>query len=312
MKIGKLKKINPRDLWQGEATDFTPWLAKEENIAILSEELKIELEVVSEEQSVGPFKADILCKNTTDDTYVLIENQLERTDHTHLGQLMTYSAGLEAVTIIWIAKNFTEEHRAALDWLNRITDEKFQFFGIEIEVFQIGDSDYAPHFQVISKPNDWTKAIQSSNRNTNLTDTKKLYVEYWTAMRKYFEDNNSKITLQKPRPQHWTNIAIGKSGIHMSAEAGVRDEFNRVTLIISKDLNNEKFNYLKNNFYEKSLQEISNDIEWYTSEDTIRSIIYLQKKSNILDQNDWENQFEWLMTYVTKFDKFFRPKIKDL
>ena len=139
MKIGKLKKVELRKLWKGEATDFTPWLAKEENIAALSEEIGIELEVISEEQSVGPFRADILCKSTIDDTYVLVENQLEKTDHNHLGQLMTYAAGLEAVTIVWIAKKFTEEHRAALDWLNRITDEEIRFFGIEVEAFQIGD-----------------------------------------------------------------------------------------------------------------------------------------------------------------------------
>ena len=120
MSLGRLEKIDLRTYWKKEATDFTPWLAKEENIQLLSETIGIELEVKSQEQSVGPFSADILCKDTMNDHYVLIENQLEKTDHTHLGQLMTYAAGLDAVTIIWIAQKFTEEHRAALDWLNRI------------------------------------------------------------------------------------------------------------------------------------------------------------------------------------------------
>jgi hypothetical protein len=124
MKLGKMHKVEIKDLWKGEATEFTPWLVQEENIKLLGETLLLDLEVLDHEKSVGIFKADILCKDTASNTYVLIENQLERTDHTHLGQLITYAAGLEAVTIVWIAKNFAEEHRAAIDWLNSITDER--------------------------------------------------------------------------------------------------------------------------------------------------------------------------------------------
>ena len=128
MEIGRLEKLDLRTLWRKESTEFTPWLAKEENIQLLSKTIGIELEVQNQEASVGPFRADILCKDAINDHFVLIENQLEKTDHIHLGQLMTYAAGLEAVTIIWIAQKFTEEHRAALDWLNRITDVHLYIF----------------------------------------------------------------------------------------------------------------------------------------------------------------------------------------
>lgn len=127
MNIGKLEKVDLRDYWNNEATDFTPWLAKEENIKQLGDAIGIELEVVGQEQNVGPFRADILCTDQ-ENHYVLIENQLEITDHKHLGQIMTYAAGLNAVSIIWIASQFTDEHRAAIDWLNRITDSDFNFF----------------------------------------------------------------------------------------------------------------------------------------------------------------------------------------
>ncbi len=120
MKFGRLQKVELRDFWEKEDRHFTPWLAKPENIEILSEAIGIELEVQSQEQNVGPFRADILCFDINDNHYVLIENQLEKTDHTHLGQLMTYAAGLDAVTIIWISPRFTEEHRAALDWLKEL------------------------------------------------------------------------------------------------------------------------------------------------------------------------------------------------
>ena len=157
--LGKLQKVDIKTVWKTEYNHFTPWLAKEENIAILGEELKIDLEVIEMEESVGPFRADILCKDTGTDKYVIIENQFGKTDHTHLRQIMTYASGLDAFTVIWIAENFTEEHRAALDWLNNITDENIEFFGIEIELFKIGESSPAPMFNMVSKPNTWSKSI---------------------------------------------------------------------------------------------------------------------------------------------------------
>ena len=123
---------------------------REESIELLGETIGIELELEAQEKDVGPFRADILCKNTEDDSWVLIENQIEKTDHKHLGQLMTYAAGSQAVTIVWVASKFTEEHRAALDWLNKITDDNFRFFGLEVELWKIGDSPAAPKFNIIS------------------------------------------------------------------------------------------------------------------------------------------------------------------
>jgi hypothetical protein len=139
--LGKLVKIELRDIWQSESSHFTPWLAREENLLTLGETLGLELELEAQERAVGPFRADILCKDIATNAWVLIENQLERTDHTHLGQLLTYASGLEAVTIVWIAARFTEEHRSTLDWLNRITDETFRFFGVEVELWRMGVSD---------------------------------------------------------------------------------------------------------------------------------------------------------------------------
>ena len=129
-QLGLLQRIDDlKEVWEHEATSFTPWLAQEENIGLVGEAVGLdELVVEAQEKSVGPFRADILCKDPSTDRYVLIENQLEKTDHGHLGQILTYAAGLGACTIIWIARSFTPEHRAALDWLNEITDERFHFF----------------------------------------------------------------------------------------------------------------------------------------------------------------------------------------
>jgi len=127
ISLGRLEKIGLREVWLDEAADFTPWLARPENLRLLGETIGIVLECEAQEKEVGPFRADILCKDTTTGSWVLIENQLERTNHTHLGQLLTYAAGLDAVTIVWITQRFTEEHRAALDWLNEKTEEGINF-----------------------------------------------------------------------------------------------------------------------------------------------------------------------------------------
>ena len=171
-ELGRLKQVELRDIWGNEAQHFTPWLAAEENLSVLADTLDMELELEDQEMDVGQFRADILCKNADGGSWVLIENQLERTDHRHLGQLLTYAAGLHAVTICWIAKNFTEEHRATLDWLNEITDGRFQFFGLEIEVWKIGNSLPAPKFNVVSKPNDWSRSgCQDRPRKHNAHET---------------------------------------------------------------------------------------------------------------------------------------------
>ena len=183
--IGRLKLVPLRDAWESESGDFTPWLAQDRNIQILGSALDLDLDVEAQELNVGPFRADILCKNTVDQSLVLVENQLERTDHGHLGQLLTYAAGLEAVTIVWIAQKFTDEHRATLDWLNEITDEKFNFFGVEVQLFQIDESPAAPHFSVISKPNDWSKTVSKEAKRIELTPTKQLQLSFWTKLREY-------------------------------------------------------------------------------------------------------------------------------
>ena len=154
--LGRLERVDLRKIWPDEAQDFTPWLAKKENLALLDETLGLELELEETEQSVGAFSADIVCRDAASESLVLIENQIEPTNHTHLGQTLTYAAGLDAVTIIWIASKFRDEHRAMLDWLNEKTEAQLSFFALEIELWRIGNSAPAPKFNIVARPNDWT------------------------------------------------------------------------------------------------------------------------------------------------------------
>ena len=183
--LGRLTSVDLRKVWTSESGDFTPWLARPENLAVLGDTLDLELQLEAQEKAVGPFRADILCRDTQSDAWVLIENQLERTDHGHLGQLLTYASGLEAATIVWIAGRFNEEHRATLDWLNAITEERFRFFGLEVELWRIADSAAAPKFNVVSEPNDWSRSAAKGRRSldrSELSEVRAMQLEYWEAL----------------------------------------------------------------------------------------------------------------------------------
>ena len=182
VELSRLKRVDLRAAWPDEAAHFTPWLAQQENLELLGETLGMPLELEATERSVGPFAADILCKDPVSERWVLIENQLEQTDHTHLGQIITYAAGLNAVTVIWIARKFVEEHRAALDWLNEITAEGTDFFGVEVELWRIGDSpQVAPKFNIVSKPNAWSKQVSKAARGSGQWDEE----SFFTALQKH-------------------------------------------------------------------------------------------------------------------------------
>lgn len=219
--LGRLERVELRDIWLSEASDFTPWLARKENLDILGETLGIDLELEAQERPVGPFRADILCKDIGTDRWVLIENQLERTDHNHLGQLLTYASGLEAVTIVWIAARFTEEHRSTLDWLNRITDESFRFFGLEVELWRIGDSPAAPKFNIISKPNDWSQSVAQAARaidGAELSEARVMQRAYWGAFDKVLAASGGPVSGgKKPQPQSWMAYPVGRSHLTLNA-----------------------------------------------------------------------------------------------
>ena len=210
--LGTLEKVELRDVWESEPREFTPWLATEEGIRILGETIKIDLVLEAQEKNVGPFRADILCKDTGNDSWVLIENQLAVTDHRHLGQLLTYAAGLHAVTVVWVAATFTEEHRATLDWLNEITDDRFQFFGLEIELWRIGNSPAAPKLNIVSKPNDWSRSVSQSAKRISdepLNALQETQLLYWSELKSALIKKGSSIHSRKPLPQHWTTYGSG-------------------------------------------------------------------------------------------------------
>lgn len=318
VKLSRLEKVDLRDIWETEAQDFTPWLAQEENLAILGEAIGIELALEAQEKNVGPFRADILCKDVDGaegESWVLIENQLEKTDHNHLGQLLTYAAGLHTVTIVWIAAKFTEEHRATLDWLNEITEEKFRFFGLEVELWRIGDSPAAPKFNIISKPNDWSRSVSSAAKKISeegLNPTQENYLKYWGGLADYLKKHSKVFKPQKPLPQHWTNLPIGRTGFTLHTLGAVRDGWICVELTLRDENAKVYFNLLYKDKAEIEKQ-LGYQVEWMELPGAKMSRIRLTKQGeNPMDQDRWETHFAWFKEKLEDFDRVFRPKIKDL
>ena len=153
--LAKIERVDLREAWPNEAVDFTPWLA--ENIAVLGEALGMDLELQDTEAAVGGYSLDVLATDLNQNRPVIIENQLETTNHDHLGMLITYAAGYDANVVVWLTRDFRDEHRQALDWLNQRTGEETQFFGVVVELWRIGDSLPAPYFKAVATPNDWRK-----------------------------------------------------------------------------------------------------------------------------------------------------------
>ena len=317
LNLSKIEPIPLRDCWENEATDFTPWLAEDDNIALLADALGLtELEVKAQEEHVGPFRADILCKDPSTDKLVLIENQLEKTDHNHLGQILTYAAGLDAVTIIWIAEKFTEEHRAAIDWLNRITDKDFNFFGIEIQLIKIGDSDaVAPVFNIIAKPNGWSKDVRNSSQNTSDKPTKGQSVKYefWSAFCEYMNNNPSKLfKTQSPSQDHWMNIAIGRSHFQISLLINTRENKATVQMYMTDDSDKIYFDALVKN-REEAEKEIGSKLEWRRLDGKKASTIdiYLMN-CDFSNPTKQQEVFAWYKDYTERYIKYFKPIIKKL
>ena len=308
--LGRLKKIELREIWTSEAQDFTPWLAREDNLALLGEALDLELELDGQEVSVGPFRADILCTNLADGSRVLVENQLERTDHTHLGQLMAYAAGLQSVTIVWIAAKFQDDHRAALDWLNKITDDQFRFFGLEVELWRSGDSPAAPKFNIVSKPNDWSRSYGKSATRADPTGRLSNYQRFWTGFVEHVAERSSTVRPQSPRMQHWMNFAIGRSGFQLTAmlsaqrgEIGVGLE----TTMDSKDAFDAL--YAKKEAIEEALGFAP---VWQRLDGKKMTRIVFVKEESISDEANWPKAFEWIDKTLVTFDSALRDRIKKI
>lgn len=214
MNLGKISYIDDlRTIWKNEEKDFTPWLAK--NISLLGEALGLDLETISVEHNVGAFSLDILAKDTSDGHIVAIENQLEITDHNHLGQILTYASGVDARVIVWICKEVREEHRKAIDWLNQVTNEDTEFFAVEIQLIKVDESVPAPFFKVKASPNDWSKEQKVKTVGVDgKTEKEQYYQEFFAKFLEKVHDELPGLTnSKKVGYDSWKSFPTGVSGL---------------------------------------------------------------------------------------------------
>lgn len=310
--LSKLERVPLREAWKHEATEFTPWLAETENLNLLADALGLsELGLVATEHWVGDFKLDILCTDGEDQ--VIIENQLEETNHKHLGQILAYAAGVGAKKVIWVAESFRPEHTAALQFLNENTTDALSFFGVQIELWRIGTSSLAPKFEVVVKPNDWAKASrEQAKAASSASPTKQLQKKFWEALIARLAKNAPSIRPQKPRPQHWLNNSIGRSGFGLNITANTKDERLGVELWIPGTGAKQHF---ANLIAQKADIEgkLGFELDWQELPDAIGCrIVAWYPNASIEEEQRWEEYLDWLVQRLLKMDKVLRPIVKAL
>lgn len=307
MELGKLKLIAPRKKWEHEARDFTPWLA--EHIEELNEALGLELEVENTEVAVGPYSADILAKDIGTNKYVVIENQLEKTNHDHLGKSITYASVLDASIVIWIATDFTEEHQKSLDWLNDHTTDDVSFYGVQLELWQIEDSKPALRFNVISKPNQTVRQAAKIKADEELSDKRKFQLTFWNKFVTKLAKTGKIPSLQTPRPQYWFDISLGKSGINISNTCNTWDNKVGVRVYISNKIADSMLPFLETRKQEIE-DKIGSKLLWNPNSEARDKVIALYQDTNFDDESKVEEALNWLVDNTIKFREVFSKIIK--
>jgi len=305
--LSKLSKIELREVWGHEATDFTSWLSQPENLDLLSEEIGVDIKLVQTEANVGRFNVDILAEEESSGRKIVIENQLEDTNHDHLGKIITYASGYDAEIIIWIVRDIREEHQKAVEWLNEHTDERISFFLIKLELWQIESSNPAPKFEVIVSPNEWAKAIKTSSTSGELTDTKLQQLDFWTKFKAFVRTKDTKIRLQTPRPQHWYNVAMGIADAHVALTINSRENLLGCEIYINR--NKDLFKFLREQ-KEEIEKEVGEKVEWVDA--PVASRVKIEKHvSDVFGQEEADNYFAWLYEKMVLFQKVFGRRFKE-
>ena len=309
-ELATIERVDIRGVWSNEASDFTPWLAG--HMSELGEALGLELVDPVTEAPVGGYKLDILTRDVggESDRQVVVENQLDVTDHSHLGQLLTYAAGYEANVVVWIATEFKDEHREALDLLNRRTDKETEFFGVVVEVWKIDESRPAPHFKVVSAPNDWRKSNVSSGRASSSSEREERY-------RVFFQDLIDNLgtghSSTNARGRHYHSFPAGYGGF-LYAASFTRKGGKKARIELYIDNGDKNWNEQQFARLEESKKEIESDIggefEWERLEDKRACRISVARPGSIDDDEETLEEIrDWMIEKLPAFERVFGPRL---
>jgi hypothetical protein len=307
LRIGRLSKVEIRELWTHEQHHFSEWLSKEENIELLNDTLGLTLTEVNKEVYVGSYRCDLVAKDETTGIRVIIENQLEATDHDHLGKIITYASGLDAQVIVWIVKEAREEHRSAIEWLNNKLIKNISFFLLEIQAYRIGDSLPAPKFEVIEKPNDFIQSTKSMGIDKEISQTQAERLNFWTLFNDEIIAHGKPFNVRNPSTDHYYNVALGTSDAHVSITLVNKNN----TVGIEIYINDKKELY--DRLYENSEdihQDLGFEMDWQRLDDKKASrIIYYIDGLNFQNHANYSSLMDEIIHKVTLLRDTFKKYI---
>ena len=282
--LGDLQEVDLRQVWRHETQDFTPWLA--ENLHRLSSAVDMELELIETEKAVENFAADILARDVASGSLVLIENQLEKTDHAHLGQVLTYLAGLDAKAVIWISPQFQEPHLSAIRWLNDNTPDEFAFFAMRLRAVRIANSPVAPVFEVLARPSEWERDMRRRVESCDPNSDKRL--RFWTF---YCERHPAAIEDGlKPSRHTGAWFRVNKD---MLISFGIGAEF--VSVFVRGDWGDRRFSAQERLLpHINEIRENLPNVEFYENHREGRVFGETNRSLSYLNEEQWPEICDWL------------------
>lgn len=312
--FASLEPQDVRQYWEHEEHDFTPWLAQQiasDGASGLENALEVDLEVIEREKSVGRYNVDIYARVVDDSRTVIVENQLGGSDHKHLGQSIGYAAGLDADIIVWIAPEFTDEHRDAIEWLNRNSREGIDLFAVRLEVWRIADSPPAVRLNPVEKPSEWMEKAKRSD--DDLSERDELREQFWTAFRDRIQGASTPLRPRKPYPSHYYSNPIGVSGYHISYY--VDEDENEVGLqLVIED--SEGAHRKLNERADEIEAELGMDVFWGELRETrtgnMRSDLGVRREADIEDEDRWDEYFDWMLVVGEQFHEVFPDRLRSL
>lgn len=318
VELSKIERVELREVWPNEAADFTPWLAEEENLSLLGEAIGLDLELREQEASVGSFSLDVLANDQSSGRTVIIENQLTETDHTHLGQILTYAAGYDAGTIVWIAKKFRDEHRAALDYLNGRTGKDTEFFGVVVEVWKIDDSRPAVNFDLVATPNEWSNESVIRTGGGGTSEKGERYRAFFQPLIDVLREDHQFAKVKKAPTVGWKRFTAvpGLMGVTYNVSFAKGKEV-RVEVYIDhpsgKEWNEELFNRLKERRESIEVALGGGSLSWERLDDKIACRIADYRPGTIDDDPERLDKIRaWMIDRLLAFKRVFGPELNEL
>ena len=308
--VASVSRVDLRDVWPNEASAFTPWLA--ENVEALGEALGMDLELVEVEAPVGSFAVDVLAKEANTNRTVVIENQLEMTNHDHLGKVLTYAAGYNADVLVWVASEIREEHRQALDWLNQRTGPETEVYGVVVELLRIDDSRPAFHFDVVARPNQWRKSKVGSSRS--VSEKNQAYRAFFQRLVDRLRDKHGFTTSRTASAQSWMDFSMGfRSGVRYSASFAQGGRARAEIYIDVGDLEENK--RLFDGLHERKQDvesAIGESLSWERLDEKRASRIAVYRSGRIDSQpNDLSEIEDWMVDRLLKFKSAVLPLVHE-